>query len=151
MRSTMRWAVDVSDLQGDHFTGTQPCTVGDRQRRAVLEVAGRLDQAAHLLTAQDHRQRLCHAHRADLGHQLGTTEGDLEEELQCGNRRVQRDRRDTSINAVQLITPQILGACRTRGAAEIARKVLYGTDVAALGLRRELAHPHVFDHALTQR
>ena len=38
-------AVDVADLQRHHFAGAQPGAVGDRQRRLVLQVAGRGDQA----------------------------------------------------------------------------------------------------------
>jgi hypothetical protein len=47
--------VDVADLQGNDFAGAQSCAIGYRQSRAVLEVPGRLDQAAHLLDAQNHR------------------------------------------------------------------------------------------------
>ena len=42
-------AVHITDLQGDHFAGPQPGAIGDRQRRLVLEVAGRRDQARDLL------------------------------------------------------------------------------------------------------
>ena len=38
-------AVDVTDLQRDHFAGAKSGAVGDRERRLVLEVPGRFDQA----------------------------------------------------------------------------------------------------------
>jgi hypothetical protein len=52
---------------------------------------------------------------------------------------------------VQLIAAQVLGAGRIRRAAQVPREMPDGTDVAALRPRCELAQPHVFDHALTQR
>src|ERR1700692_3050222 len=45
-------AVDVADLQRHHFARTQPGTVGDRQCRLVLQVAGCGDQAGHLVRAE---------------------------------------------------------------------------------------------------
>src|ERR1700687_1772756 len=48
-------AVDVADLQRHHFARTQPGTVGDRQCRLVLQVAGCGDQAGHLVRAEHDR------------------------------------------------------------------------------------------------
>lgn len=59
---------------------------------------GRGDQARHLLTAQHHLQRVRDMHRLHLGHQLGMVGGDVEEELQPGDGRIERDRRDTVID-----------------------------------------------------
>ena len=117
----------------------------------MLEGTGAVDQAAHLLAAQDHRQRAGHAHGAHLGHQLGTVQRHLEEELQSGDRGVERDRRDAPIHAVQLVAAQVLDTGGVGRAAQPSGEMPHGTNVAALSLGRELAHPHVFDHASTQR
>jgi hypothetical protein len=50
----------------------------------------------------------------DLGHQLGVTGCDFEEELQACDGRIERDRRSALVNKVQLIAPQILGTCDVR-------------------------------------
>jgi hypothetical protein len=58
-----------------------------------------------LLTAQHHWQRARHAHRLHLGHQFAAIERDIEEELQPGQRRIERDRRSALIDQVQLEAP----------------------------------------------
>ena len=50
--------VDIADLQPDHLAGAQAGAVGHRQRRLVLQVAGRREQPGYLVPAQDHRQRV---------------------------------------------------------------------------------------------
>jgi hypothetical protein len=55
------------------------------------------------------------------------------------------------IDQMQLKEAQILRASLVGRATKPDREMAYGADVAALGLERELAYPHVFDHALTQR
>jgi len=49
-------AVDVGDLERDHFAGAQTCPVGHAQRRPVLEARRCVMQAGHLLWTEDHRQ-----------------------------------------------------------------------------------------------
>ena len=44
-------------------------------------------------------------HRLHPGHQFLMIEGDVEEELQPADRRVERDRRDAVIDQVELIVP----------------------------------------------
>jgi hypothetical protein len=144
-------AVDIADLQRNDFAGAQSGAIGHRQRCLVLHVPGRFDQARHLLAAQDDRQLVRHLHRGHLGHPFGVADRELEEELQCGDRRVERDRRDTLNNQVQLVAAQILVAGRVGRATQKCGQPPHGTDVCVLGLGRELAHPHVLDHALTQR
>jgi hypothetical protein len=48
-------AVDVGDLQGHNFADPQASRIGQRQGGLVFQVAGRRDQALHLVWAQDHR------------------------------------------------------------------------------------------------
>jgi hypothetical protein len=52
---------------------------------------------------------------------------------------------------MQLVAAQILVRSHVRRAAKVSGEVPYGTNVGALRLGGELAHPHVFDHATTQR
>jgi hypothetical protein len=74
----------------------------------MLEVPGRTNQAGDFLAAQHHRQRVRNTHRLHLVHQFAVIERDFEEELQPGDRGIERDRRDALIDQVQLIAPQIL-------------------------------------------
>jgi len=78
-------------------------------------------------------------------------ERDLEEELQSGDRSIERDRRDAAIDQVQLVAPQILHAGAVGRAPKEAGKLAHRANVVALRLVREFAHPHVVDHAPAQR
>ena len=49
-------AVDVADLQRDHFGGAQTRPIGHAQRRLVFEPRYRIEQPRHLLRAEHHRQ-----------------------------------------------------------------------------------------------
>ena len=55
------------------------------------------------------------------------------------------------IDQVQLVAPQILDRGRVGRAPKKGGELPHDADVVALRLVRELAHPHVVDHALTQR
>ena len=143
--------VDVTDLERHHLARAQPSAVGHRERGLVLQVAGRSDQAGHFLAAQHHRQRLRNTHRAHLVHQFAVIERDLEEELQAGDRGIERDRRDSVIHQMQLIAPQILDTGGVGRAPEKPGKLAHRANVVALRLVRELAHAHVVDHAPAQR
>jgi hypothetical protein len=109
------------------------------------------NRAGSLLATQHHRQGARHLHRLHLGHQLTLIERDLEEELQPGDRRIERHRRDPVIDQVQLVAPQILNRGGVRCAPKVGGESLHPAKVVALRLLRQLAHPHVVDHALTQR
>ena len=145
-------AVDVADLERDDLAGAQACAVGNRQRRLVLEVGDGPDQAGDFISTEHHRQRLRHAHRTRLGHQLPVAKRDAEEELQPGQRRIERDRRRALIDQMQLEQPKILGRGGVRRERlRILGKPAYGPHVAGLRLGLELAQVHVLEHALTQR
>lgn len=83
--------VDVADLQRDDFTGAQAGAVRDRQRSLVFQVAGGSDQATHFVRTEHDGQRAWHTHRLRPRHQVGLMKRDLEEELQSGDRGVQRN------------------------------------------------------------
>ena len=117
----------------------------------MLQVARRGDQAGHLLTAQYHRQGARETHRLHLVHQFAVIERDLEEELQPGDRSIERDRRDAVIDQMQLVAPQILHAGAVGRAPKEAGKLAHRANVVALRLVGEFAHAHVVDHAPAQR
>jgi hypothetical protein len=104
-----------------------------------------------LVPAQHHRQGARHSHRIHLGHQLALIERDLEEKLQPRDRSIERHRRSAEIDQMQLVAPQILDRGRVGRAPKEGGQLSHRTNVMALCLVRELAHPHVVDHALPQR
>ena len=126
--------VDVAHLECHHLARAQPSAVSHRERRLVLQVAGRGDQAGDFLTAQHHRQRVRNTHRLHLVHQFAVIERDFEEELQPGDRGIERDRRDALIDQVQLVAPQILDAGGVGRAPEEAGKLAHRANVVALRL-----------------
>jgi len=52
---------------------------------------------------------------------------------------------------MQLVVAQFLDAGSVRRSTEVFTKLPYRANVLGLRLLAELAHPHVFDHALAQR
>jgi hypothetical protein len=105
-------AVDVADLEGHHFAGAQPGTIGHRQDRLVLRCSGRRDQACDFLAAQYHRQLARLAHRAHPGQCLRAIQRHAKEEPQGGDRGIQHDMGGTGLDQVQLIAAQVFGCCR---------------------------------------
>jgi hypothetical protein len=97
------------------------------------------------------RKRARHAHRLHLGHQLAAVERDLEEVLQPGEGRVQRDRRGPLIDQVQLEATQILDSGGVGRASQEGGQIANGADVGFLRLVLQFAHAHVVDHALALR
>jgi hypothetical protein len=108
------------------------------------------DQARNLLAAQHDRERSRLMHRLHLDQQLATAQGDVEEELQSAERRVDGRRGGAGVDHVQLEGPKVLGSGRVRRPLEERGEPAHGTDVVDLRLAVELAHAHVVDHALAQ-
>jgi hypothetical protein len=69
---------------------------------------------------------------------------------QARDRRVNRHRRSTLINHVQLKSPQILPRGSVGRAAQEPSQAPHGADIGDLRLTVELAQAHVLDHALTK-
>ena len=90
-------------------------------------------------------------YRLHLGHRFGSVQCDAEEELQSANRGVQRCRRNTVVDEMQLVVAQFLDTGGVRRAPEVLGKLPYRTKVMVLRLLAQLAHPHVVGHALAQR
>jgi len=129
----------------------QARAVGQRQRGVVLQVRDRREQPCDFILAEHHGQGLRHTHGLDLCQQLAAAQRHLEEELQCGERGVDRDRRGTLVDHVQLKAAQILSGCSVGRSLEKDGQATNCANVAGLGSRLQLAHAHVVEHALTQR
>jgi hypothetical protein len=146
----MRW-LSMADFQGHHFIDSQAGAVGQRQCGLMLEVAGRGNQAADFLAAQDHRQLARQMHRLHLGHQVAAIQRDVEEKLQPA------DGGSSARPARCRDRPGATGNCadpprwRYPANAQILREVAHGAHVVQLRLLAKLAHPHVVEHALAQR
>ena len=145
-------AVDVGHLQRDHLGDAQARAIGHAQRRLVLEPGRRLQQARHLLRAQDHRQLARLAHKRVWFTMSASPERHREEEPQ------RRDRVVDGWHADAARRPDAAGSgARPRSSPcpgerpRNDREVLDAADVVMLRLRRELADRHVFDHAPAQR
>ncbi len=100
-------AVNVTDLKPNHLAGTQPGSVGNGQRRLVLQARRRQDQARHFGTTQHHRQGARHIHWLHLGHQFRPVQRHIKEELQPRNGRIEHVRRGALVNQVQLESPKV--------------------------------------------
>src|SRR5713226_2768023 len=86
-------AIDVADLERDHFVGPQARAIGHAQRRSVLEARGSLQEARDLLRAQNHRQLAGLANERHALRDLAPPKRHGEEEPQRRHRRVLARRR----------------------------------------------------------
>ncbi len=144
-------AVDIANLEPADLAGAQARAVGHRQRRLVLDVACRGDQRGSLGHAQHDGHGARQLHRLHARHQFAAAQGGVEEELQAGQRRVERDGRRAGVDQVQLEVAQVLDGGGVGRALQELGQLANGAYVGFLGPRLQLAHAHVFDHALTQR
>ena len=133
-------AVDVGDLQADDLARAQAGAIGQRQRGMVLQVRDRSEQPSNLILAEHHGQGLRHSHGLNLGQQLAAAQRDLEEELQAGERGVDRDRRGALVDQLQLKTAQILSGRGVGCSLEKDGQAADRADIACLGSRLQLAH-----------
>src|SRR6185312_5302445 len=107
----------------------------------------RRDQSADFVAAEYDGQGTRKVNRTHLRHQLLSTERGGEEELQPGNRGVQRNRRHTAVNQMQLVAPQVLDGGSVRRASEKDAELSNDTKIVGLRAWREAAHAHVVHHA----
>jgi len=75
-------AVDVGDLERDHFSGAQAGAIGHAQRRLVLQPRCGIEQPRHFFDAQHHRQLARLVNDMGVLDDLVTPERDPEEEPQ---------------------------------------------------------------------
>ena len=130
-------AVDVADLERDHFGGAQARAIGHAQRRPVLEARARLRRkratSSGLSTTGSLRGSRTNGMRS---RDLAARERHREEEPQRRHCRVLARNRDAAGGQMQLIAPQVLRARLVRRAAKEDGEVPDGTDVGCLRLRR---------------
>src|SRR6266704_4862606 len=98
----------------------QSCTVGDTQRRLVLEARRRLQKAHNLLGAQDHRYLARLVHERQALRDVGSIERHIEEEPQRRHGAVDLWRARTARCQMQLEAADILPA-RSAGRASKKR------------------------------
>ena len=146
-------AVDIADLEIADLRCAQPGTVGNTERRTILQTRtrGRSKKLRNIFDAQ-HRWQLprLSAELHILLHIFASTSLPKQEPERHDPRIVCR-RRDLSIGHVQLIGAQIIRRGRIRRPLQKPGKILDRPD---MGLLRFIAHPmdaHVFEHPLTQR
>src|SRR6202453_3072999 len=82
---------------------------------------------------------------------LGAPERDLKEEPQRRDGLIDCRHADATLRQMQLVAAHVLETRRIRRSSEKRREVLDPLHIVMLGLRRELADRHVFDHAPAQR
>jgi uncharacterized protein len=80
-------------------------------------------------------------------HDVGAPERDLEKEPQCRDALVEGRNAGTARRQMKLIAAYVFEARRVGRSAEEGGEVLDPLHVVMLGLRREFADRHVFDHA----
>lgn len=103
------FAVDIAHLEHGDLADAQPGTIGNRQRRLVLEAGGGVEQARHLVAAQHHWQIAGTAHAHQLARQIGPIEGIGEEEPQRRDHTVHGRHRNAGFTLGQLKLANILG------------------------------------------
>lgn len=144
-------AVDIGDLQRDDLVGTQARAIGHAECRLVFEPRCRIEQPRHFLNAQHHRQLARLVDEMGVFDDLVTPQRDLEEEPQSRDRLVDGRHADAARCEMELIAAHVLEAGQIRRSSEEGCEVLDPLHIVMLGLGRELADRHVFDHAPAQR
>jgi hypothetical protein len=144
-------AVDVGDPQMRGLRHAQARGVGGGEDRAVLQDGDGLEEACHLVAAQDDRQpeRLL-GHRDVLQCPVAL-ERDLVEKPQRRSRDADaRGRELARFDQMDLVRAHVLGPERFGRATEVARVGADLLEVRKLGVLGEIANAHVFEHALAK-
>src|SRR5882762_2292700 len=144
-------AVDVLDLQPDHFAGTQAATAAKAERHAGLEARGNGQHAPRLVRAHHLRNLLGLADVIDLGRKIQPPQRHAEQEPQPGHDAVAIADARTRLGKMQLEPADILRRGGVGRPLEKRGELLAAADVASLRARTEPARVHVLGHALTQR
>jgi hypothetical protein len=145
------FAVDVGDFERDHLGGAQTGAIGHAQRRLVLQPRRGIEQPRHLFDAEHHRQLARLVNDMGMLDDLVALERDLKEEPQRRDGLIDGRHANTACRQMELVAAHVLEARRIRRSPEERSEVLDPLHVVMLGLRRELADRHVFDHAPAQR
>src|SRR6202021_562575 len=108
-------------------------------------------KTCNFFRAQDDRKLAWHVDKLGMVDDVGTSTCDLEKKPQGGDACVEGRNAVTSCCEMKLIASHVFEARGIGRAAEESGEVLDPLHVVMLGLRRELADRHVFNHALPQR
>src|SRR6202045_4700003 len=144
-------AVDVLDLQTDHFAGTQAAAIAKTERHAGLEARGNSQHATRLVWRHHLRNFLRLAEVINLGRKIQPPQRHAEQELYSGHDAVAIGDAYAGLGQVQLKAADVIRGGRVRRSLQKCSETLAARDVASLRVRTELARVHVLDHALTQR
>ncbi len=93
------------EYEFSHFAGAQAGAIGDRERGLVLQVPSGRQQSADFVGTDYHGQGAWNSYRSHLGHALRVAERHFKEELQSGDRGIERNRGDAVIDQMELIAP----------------------------------------------
>src|SRR3984957_14596635 len=140
-------AVDVGYLQRNHLGHSQSGPIGHTQCHLVFEPRRRIEKTRDFLRAQDHRQLAGNVDKLGVVHDVGAPKRDLEKEPQCRDALVEGRNAGATRRQMKLIAAYVFEARRVGRSAEEGGEVLDPLHVVMLGLRREFADRHVFDHA----
>ena len=146
-------AVDRRRRQADRLGDPQTRRIADGQDDAMLQHVDGIKEPADLVAAQHDRQlmRLA-AGGDDLVDVPLPPERDLVEKAQRGDGDQDRTGRELPLlGEMDLVGPNVGGAQQLGRLAEMASEQGDLLDVGALGVRGEVADPHVLDHALAKR
>ena len=130
------FAVDVGDLERNHFSSAQACAIGHAQRRPVLEPWCRIQQTHDLFRTEHHRQLAGLMNEVRMLDDGVSLERDPEKEPQRRYVTIDRPCADAARSHMQLKTSYVLEARSVRRPAEKHRQVLDDLDVVLLRLRR---------------
>jgi hypothetical protein len=119
----------------------------------VLGYRDGVEKAQNLVAAQhDQKPLRLAAGRDDLLDAPVPLERDLAEEAEGGDRNHERARRQMALlDAVELIGANVGGPQQLGRLAEVAGEPRDVLNVSALSIRRQVADPHILDHAAAKR
>jgi hypothetical protein len=145
-------AVDVGDLEADEFGDAQAGGVEGHEDGPGFEPAGRGEQPADLVAAEDDGELLLFLLADDAVQGPVAVEGDAVEEAQGTADLVEGARRDVAVvDEVEQVGADLLRAELIRGPLVVPGELGDGPEVGVPGVGGEVAHLHVFEHALPER
>src|ERR1700675_837854 len=144
-------AVDMLDLQPDHFAGAQAAAIAETEQHANLEAGCDGQQAPRLVLAHHQRNLLRLTDVIDLGSKIQSPQRHAKQELQPGHGAVAIADAHARLGKVQLEPADVLCRGCLGGPLEKSSEPLATANMAPLCARTELACVHVLDHALAQR
>jgi hypothetical protein len=142
--------VERAGLQANGFGDAQSGAVAGRQDRLVFDVFDAAEKMENLGSAEHDRQLLGLPGSRDARLQVpASLEGNIVEEAKRGSGYDDRTRRQLSlVRQVQLIVPYLFRTQQFRRFTKVAGEQGDMQDIPRPGVRRQVPHLHVLDHAL---